>query len=338
MRGENPKVYFYTDEEVGVPFGGPDEDFIVDGRPRVPNTKWPRFVWYEWPNFDETDNPYMADVFVVRQRLISLTEEQVMSLPYLAGNERRHVFFDLGSDGRPECYRDFSIPAIFFRGCCTKQVLANNPTTIAWPWPVHDYGAELGGISSSFGLDVVFQGKTNHLTRRALKSFERPLITRGRALTSHLAAMSAFYPHLRDSTSPQAKKRAAEYRESYIRMMDMARVLLCPTSVIDGIVRYRLYDGMTLGRITAHICDGCVMPLADRIDWGRILITIRESDADHVGEIIADWLNRHNDNEIRARGLYAREMWDTWLRRDRWGETIGSIVREKLKLIEETCS
>jgi len=95
------KAYYYTEAETGVPWPGPDADFILPNGQKKYGVQWPRFVWYALPGFEKTTDPAQADVFVVRQRLIWLSRAQIYGLPYLKGNERRHLFFDLGSDGDP---------------------------------------------------------------------------------------------------------------------------------------------------------------------------------------------------------------------------------------------
>jgi hypothetical protein len=306
-----PEVYYYTDAEVGIDWPGPDID-----RPK--SYPEPRFVWYDWPDFETTTNPKQADVFVVRQRLIWLSTEQVYSLPYLSGNERRHVFFDLGSDGARECYRDWpNLPAIFFRGCCTREILHKNPTTIAWPWPVEDL-AEQAPSHKDFKYDVVFQGQApNDMARRAVAAI------RNSSLKCHIDVNRQFFAYMNDE---EKKQRQA----SYLETMRKGRLHLVPTSVPAGIVRYRLYEGMTLGLAGVHLCDGCVLPLSDRIDWDGCIIPIKEEYAGRTGEILTDWLMKHTDDDILDMGRYAREVWAHWLDRRRWGEVIGELVRERL--------
>ena len=306
------KVYHYTDAEVGVAWPGPDADRHLAGD--FPN---PRFIWYDWPGAQRTDDPAEADVFVVRQRLIWLSGKQVRSLPYLKGNERRHVFFDLGSDGHPDCYRDFSdIPAIFFRGCCTRAMLAKDPDIVSWPWPVVDFGAFAG---RPFKYDVVFQGQlTTAHGRAAVKSVHK---TAG--LNSYLRVNPKFFAY-------ESEEQKKKLRESYGRVLASGRLHLVPTQVPTGICRYRLFEGMSAALVGVSFCDGCVYPLADRINYRDCIVTIREGEAAHAGEILAAWLGRHTDDDIREMGRYAQAMWQKWLARAKWAEVIGKIVRERL--------
>jgi len=314
QKDKRMKVYFYKDNEVGVPWPGPDADRHLAG-----DYPEPRFIWYDWPGAKETDSPAEADVFVVRQRLIWLSNEQVRQLPYLRGNEQRHVFFDLGSDGSWKCYRNFSdIPAIFIRGCCTQEMLKADPDIVAWPWPTVDMGAY---ADRSFRYDVVFQGQlTNDLGRRAVES-----VGGTPGLNVHIQVNPKFFAY-----EGAAKKQALA--ASYPETMAAGRLHLVPTSVPAGICRYRLYEGMSMARVGVSLCNGCVHPLADRINWHDCIVTIREGDATHAGAILAEWLTRHTDGDIQEMGRYAQAMWRKWLARDRWAEVIGQIVREKMSI------
>lgn len=323
-----PSVYFYTDAEVGVPWPGPDADRHISG-----DFPEPRFNWCAFPGFERTDDPAQADVFVVRQRLAQLSNEQIRGLPYLRGNELRHVFFGLGPDANRACYRTWpDIPAIYIRATCNQEMLRANPTTVAWPWPheIDDMGPYVRKPEQDFVHDIAFQGCVNNeLGRAIIASVEEE------GLTKHVQVNPAWWPDMKD------KKEKAHLRRTYLNAMSGARLHLVPTAVkldgrLMGVVRYRLYEGMYLGVIGVHICDGCVLPLWDKIDWARCVITIREADADRTGEILREWLARHDDDHIRTMGLYARQMWWRWIDRRRWGENVAQIVRERWSVAQAT--
>lgn len=310
----NPKVYFYSDDEVGVPWPGPDYD-------RPESFKEPRFVWYDW-GWEETNNPDEATAFVTRQRLIWLTDAQIYNLPYLAGCEKRHIFFDLGSDGSRLCFRDFkNLPSIFFRACMTQELMAANPTAISWPWPVEDLSVEaesLGIGRKNYKYDIVFKGQiTNDMAQRAVDSVAK----------SNLKSLIDVTPQFFAYMSEESKKKN---RLEFLEVMKQGRLHLVPTSVPDGAIRYRLYEGMSLGRVGVHLCDECVLPLSDRIDWNYAIVTIPEADADNVGPILEEWFSRNSDSQIQERGWYARQVWRAWLDRARWNDVIGGEVSARL--------
>jgi hypothetical protein len=317
------RVYFYTDEEVGVPWPGEDHDRYKTG-----DFPEPRFELCAFPGFERTDDPARADVFVCRQRLAWLTDGQVRGLPHLRGNERRHVFFGLGPDGSRECYRTWpDIPAIYIRATCNRKMLADNPTTVAWPWPheTADMEPHVREEGRGYEWDVVFQGcANNELGRRAVESAGHI-----QGFKSHLQVNPAWWPDMEDEAAKDALRRR------YLETLAGARLHLVPTAVeLDGrtmgVVRYRLYEGMFLGVVGVHLCDGCVLPLAGRIDWSRCVVAVREADADNLGGILVEWLSRHDDGEIEEMGRYARRTWERWIDRRRWAENVARIVREKL--------
>jgi hypothetical protein len=319
-----PKVYFYTDAEVGTSWPGEDHDRHISG-----DFPEPRFKLCEFPGFTRTDDPTRADVFVCCQRLAWLSDEQIRGLPYLRGNERRHVFFGLGPDANRDCYRTWpDIPAIFIRATCNQDVLAANPTTVSWPWPheTADMVDYVRGPDDGFEYDVVFQGCANNdLGRRAVESVRRT------KLKTHIQVNPAWWPDMKDRTEQ------ARLRRTYLETLSKARLHLVPTAVqldgrLMGQVRYRLYEGMYLGVVGVHLCDGCVLPFGDKIDWDSCVASVKEQHVDWLGEIVGDWLARHSDDEIRYMGQYARQAWARWIDRRRWAENVSLVVRERLGL------
>ena len=313
------KVYYYTDAEVGVPWPGPDADFLLpDGRKKY-DVPHPRFVWYELPGFEPTTDPRQSDLFCLRQRVYWLSEQQLRGLPYLAGNERHHLFFDLGNDGDEKCYRDFpNIPGIFIRAVCDKPMLARNPTTVAWPWPVDDLGDYVE--PAEFDCDVVFQGQTaNAGNTDLLNSVRRS------GLHVLIKTVPSFY-----GAMPWGTPEKTQLRHEFLTTMSKARLSLCFRSVPRGVVRYRFYEALSMGRVPVLFCDDAVLPFADRIDYAKCSLWLKESDAQNAGEILRDWLDEHDDAELVEMGRYGRAMWERWLNRARGGEIVERVVRERL--------
>lgn len=319
-----PRVYYYGEEEVGIPWLGPDADRIDHCcRNSIPH---PRFVWYEWDGFETTDDPDQADVFCVRQRLFGLTNKTIESLPFYRGDARhRHVFFGLGPDGGSHAFRDLSqFPGIFIRACTNRAMMKSDPDIVTWPWPVDDFGKWSELPIGGFEFDVVFQGYVLGPTAALADSIKRT------DLQSHIVSVPQFWPGMRK----QDPTHAAQLKESYCRTMQAARIALCPNSNPRGAIRYRFYEAMSMGRVNLFVGDQCVLPHEDIIDWGSCIIKLEESNLDHAGEFLVDWLGHHSDETIKSMGLRAQEIWKKWLRRDVWGEIVGKIVRERLKLGE----
>jgi len=315
-----PKVYYYTDEEVGIPWPGPDADRVewckLQGIPH------PRFTWYEWPEFETTTDPKQADVYVVRQRLYGLTNAIIESLPYYRDDARyRHVFFGLGPDvGRS--FRDLhQFPGIFFRACVNRNMLKSDPDIIAWPWGVLDMGEYATLPPGGFKYDAAFQGQVVGYTKPVIDSVEQS------GLESHIVRLSEFFSVIRY----RDPERGAELRKSYLESMQASRIALCPNDNPHGAIRYRLYEAMSMGRVNLFVGDECVLPLSDRIAWQNCIVQISNRDMDKTGEFLEHWLSKHSDAEIVAMGAYAREAWATWLKRENWGIIIGGLVQERLE-------
>jgi len=310
-------AYFYTDAEVGVPWQGPDYDRVDYCKQH--GIAHPRFTWYDWPGWKITTNPSYADAFVTRQRLKHLNRGQVYNLPYLDGNAHRHVFFDLGSDSDPMCWRTWDIPAIFFRSCCNREVMKINPTTVPWPWPVEDIGYRPVG---EFEYDVVYQGHPIGNTATMLEGLE------GSLMNIHLVHVDNFFPHVRRADPG----RAADLRKSYLLSLNKARLVLVPGGNKTGVIRYRLYETMAAGRVPVFWNDDSVLPLADKIDWGRCIVKLSESTLPHCGHHLEAWLAEHTDQQIVEMGQCARATYEKWLKRENWGTIIGNMVKERLHL------
>jgi len=289
-----PKVYYYTPRECGL------SEFPA-GLMRL-------------AGFDKTTNPEDADAFCVQGGLQVVGPESLRKLPHLKGNERRHCGLSIA-----EWYNtSIGIPGMWFRCDTTRWIKEQDPTTISWPWPVEDLG---GWSDHPFERDVVFVGwSSTMLTDVACES-----VIAHDGISSLIKRKDTFYGY-----QPPGKEKL-DAHSFFLDTLAGSRVSVCARSVPNGVIRYRYWEGMSIGRIVAHICDNCVYPLSDRIDYDAFTIQIPEADTDKTGEIIADWLSRHDDNDIRERGVYARKMYDKWLHRDKWDSLFGILVSERLE-------
>jgi len=312
------KVYFYTDNEVGVKWPGPDHDFLgPDGKPREPAPVWPRFVWYDWPNSTVVDDPTQADVFVMRQRLIWVDTERIYTLPHMNAHRKRHVFFDLGPDSDPRAFRPFSgLESLIISATITKSMRRENPRMMSWCWPVEDLTEWT--FPTDFDADFVFQGQTTlESCKRAIASVQ------GSQLRARIQVNTGFYGQM--EPSPTRK----EIRRTYIEGLRKSRLSLCAAS-IPGVIRYRFYEAMAMGRCVAFIGDECELPLQDRIDYSVFVVVVPEQFADRTGSIVENWLEHKTDVEIIERGAYAQEAWKCWFKREIWNRSIGTLVEEGL--------
>ena len=95
-------------------------------------------------------------------------------------------------------------------------------------------------------------------------------------------------------------------------------------------MRYRFYEAMSMARVPVLLCDHCVLPFSDRINYARCVIQIRESSVPGTGFALREWLNAHSDAEILEMGVYGRAMWERWLAGAQWERVWGEIVKERL--------
>jgi len=303
-----PKAYFYTDDEVGVPWPGPDAD-----RGGYKDLKEPRFNWCEFPGFDVTEDPGEADVLVVRQRLSWLTDEQLAGLPHRTPrNIGRHVFFDLADN-----FYLYPIEgAMQFRGCADREMMIAQPSIIPIAWPTEDFGHLT--TDGGWEYDIIFQGQHNELADRAMDSCVKAGLRHGFLLTEK------FWPHIRNEDWDRGMKLWDSFREN----IRSGRLSLCPRTLKRGVIRYRLYEAMSMKRLSVLICDCCVLPFPELIDWDRCLIRVWEYQVDDTGWIIENWLADHCDAEIMVWGDYARSAWLKYLDRRQYGEMIAWKVKE----------
>ena len=209
---------------------------------------------------------------------------------------------------------------IAFRCECTKSVLERNPDTVAWPWPVDDLKNWMPLPKGRFETDVTFHGwVSTGLCEEALQSLERA------PLDLDIRRDKRFYGYL-------SKQEQGDLRTPFLEAMQKAPLSLSVRSIPSGVIRYRFYEAMSMGRIPIHVNDGCVYPLADRIPYDTFMIKIPESRVGQTGEIVAEKLLMMGHTQLVRIGERARYHWERWLSPNRWVENMTTIVKERLGL------
>ena len=269
--------------------------------------------------WDVTENPNDADCYVLPPDISHLTNDQLRSLPYLKGNETKHVFFSICENPT----RVVGIPAIIFRCDFNKHLLAQGDFGMVWGWGSDDHYS-MYPIQEGFKYDVVFQGQESGLglTTRAIDSVTKA------GLNCKIKVVPMFYGTYE---SRGDKETTTRLKAEYLEGLHQSRLSLCPMSV-EGVVRYRFYEALSMGRVPVLIGDACLLPLADRINYDNCSIRIAEKDVDKTGEILKEWLAGHPDNEILQMGLYGYNSFKRWIEDDRWEITWGELVKERLGL------
>ncbi len=284
----------------------------------------------EWPSgtlrlegIEVTENPAEADLFVcpgslrifeARNGIIDL--DKLHRLPYFAGRESRHVFFDVSDNFT----MPLGLPIIFIRCDARAWMMSHDPNTIQMAWPVEDYGQCVELPNGGFRFDVGFQGWISSLERRvSVESCQR---TDG--LKTDIAGYKDFYGYLKDDNPEQHRRR-----DEFIRSMKESRLQLCPES-IQGVFPYRYWEALSAGRVPLLIGSDFVFPFADEIDYDRFTVKCARIDAPAAGQIALDFVRGRTDQEIVDMGKLARQAWVKFCDSRNWPQLHAYAVQKKL--------
>jgi hypothetical protein len=272
--------------------------------------------------FEPTTNPAEADVFIVPCDIKHLTNAQIHALPYLAGHEARHALFCI----HDQPSRVLGLPAIIFRADANAGILAGDPTTIPWPWPVNpkgDIDAYIPLLRDGFTYDVTFVGwNSTPLTEKACEA-----VAAHPNLSTFIKLNSEFYGTWESRNDVE---KVVNFRNLFLARMQESRLSLCARSIAAGVVRYRFYEAMAMARIPVHLNDHAALPFAKEIDWDKCAIHVDEGSVENLGRILRGWLDEHSDREILERGTYGRAMWGKWLDGRKWDDLFGYCAMERL--------
>jgi hypothetical protein len=189
------------------------------------------------------------------------------------------------------------------------------PNIIPIAWPVEDFG----DLTGEPVHDVCFQGQHNALADRAMESCIKA------GLSCNFIPTEEFWPHIRNKDPERGKALWDSFRQNILS----AKVSLCPRTLDRGVIRYRLYEAMTMRRCSVLIGDDCLLPFPEHIDWPRCVLRVPEDQVDFAGPLIGHWLARR---EGQLDGEYARGVWRAFLDRNQYGKMISLTVKERLGL------
>lgn len=297
------RIYQYTKEDLGIekePIAPPDFD--------------PKQVQY-------TNIPSSADVFVVPYILRELETEGVTNnyherLPYLSGREDRHVFHNIAEDEHIRT-PEGSIP---FRCDCTKEVMERDPWTVSWPWPVEDFRHHVTSWAEGFTHDITFHGwVSSGILSQVLDAIED-----SDYLRADVRRDKRFF-----GTGVPEEERPALYRS----MAQAMQHSYCSLSVRSrpGVIRYRFYESMAMGRPIVHLNDGRIYPWGRFVNYEAFVFGFPEdTDPRRVANTLEQMVHAIPEAEWQLRGQAARQAWETWLNRDRWGFLRTAYVKARL--------
>lgn len=281
----------------------------------------------EWPSgtlrlsdIEVTTDPDCADLFVVPGSLaLFRNPADLYKLPYFNGRESLHVLMDV-SDYETKYHQ----PSLFLRCNLRPWNLEADPGSLQFAWPVEDYAADCMAIpAGGFLWDLSFQGwVTSHESRR--RSVDSCIAG---GLKCDIATYNDFTGYI--FFEAEGVRRRAEFRRS----MRESRICLCPES-IDGVFPYRYFEAMSAGRVPLLVGSEFVYPFADEIDYGAFTLTCSRNDADKAGQVAAEFLSSHSDEEIVEIGKLARQAWSRWLDSRNWPTLHAAAVLKKLGALQ----
>lgn len=263
-----------------------------------------------------TEDPANADCFVLPTDIRHVTDQQILDLPFLDGNENRHVFFTLSEHEK----RPLPVDALAFRTDHNKVLAVENPRARAWCWASEDLAAYVKVPDGGFRFDVHAQlWASSPLTNQTVESCKEA------GLAVHDQRNSFFYGHLETANDA----RLGELRQSFLETMQASRLVLVPRSR-PRVNRYRFFEAMSMGRVPVLLGDDVLLPCADKIDYARCSIRIGEEYAGVLGHALVDMLTQHTETGIIEMGLYGRSMWERWLAPAVWERSWSELVAEAL--------
>jgi hypothetical protein len=213
-----------------------------------------------------------------------------------------------------ECEEVASPPGCIALRCdAVQSVMDRDPWTIPWPWPVEDRKDCMAYPDGEPRFDVSFVGMVwpNGLNRRAIDVIRRS------SLRADIVERERFFGYV-DADTQRA------WTSRFLVSTAQSRFMLAPCSRLSGVLRYRVFEALSAGRVPVIIGDGVVLPFADQIPWDCLAVRVASRDVVQLPDIIQNWLGGDVDGQV------ARRVYEQWLCRDRWPEIAAWCVRRRL--------
>lgn len=265
---------------------------------------------------EPTTIPAEADVFVIPAGFHVVPDEILYNLPHWNLHHRRHAILNVSDSYK----RVTDVEMLIFRCDTTKWVMEQNPWTIPLAWPVEDLRKyHEAPIVYGNGPDVSFVGwVSTKLCKEALH------LLRQSQLTTDFTTYREFYGYL-------SKEIQDERRQPFIDSIANAKTSLCVRSIPAGVIRYRFYEAMSMGRLIIHVNDNAVYPFAEHINYDRFVIKVPEDRVKDVASIVSDRLRQYTIMNRWRDGVMARAEWLLWLNADDWNMRIALECEERIE-------
>jgi hypothetical protein len=233
----------------------------------------------------------------------------VQSLPYYAGNERRHFFHDYSAESG-----DWRLNSVLFRAVKSRH--DPNPLTVSVPHWVDDFAPQQVDFST-LPYDVCFVGRTGACPVRQ-KACQA--VANDRSIRSLIKSYDEFFGYIPEGT-PKFVQRRAEF----INAFRVGKLALSPRGVeLDA---YRTWEGMSAQRPVIWIGDDYELPFWDFVDYGKFMFIVPESKASQANEVVKSILATHTDVQLQEHGVWARRYWLEYFRREAIPKTFAHYLR-----------
>jgi hypothetical protein len=266
---------------------------------------------------EEIEDPSRADVFIFPAPLMTVQDPKTLrALPYMNGNEARHVFFDVSDYDQV-----YNMKCLFIRCNLKKFMRVADPNSIPWAWPVEDLGSIAAHPETGWKYDLSFIGWNSCEVRTlSIQSCQKEP-----GLRSHIHSYHEFYGYIERDRPADAKER----RKLFLESVRDSKIMLAGRS-IKGVFPYRFLEGLSAARMPLLFCDDYNLPWEREIDWARCALIYPESQAGNAGRIAREFIEKTSEREFRERTQYGREMWLRYLNRDKWPALMREAVEKKL--------
>jgi hypothetical protein len=301
------KAYYYKEQELGFPNGFPSGTLRLN-------------------EVEEIQDPSAADIFIIPPSLMHVQDPNVFKrIPYLLGNEVRHVAFDVS-----DYEQTYSLPCLFIRCNVRKWMLEKDPNSISLAWPVDDFGIQSPSDGIPESVSIPPRGLEKDLSFHAWLSSD----CRKKAAQSCIDKFGLFHDMglYRDFTGyVYYKEEGIRRRKEFRRSMQECKTALCPES-IPGVFPYRFFEAMSSARVGILFCSGYVLPFEEEIPWDEVCVRFESDQAKDAGTLIHDWIKKMSIEKIIEMGRKAREYWLKFLNREDWNKTTFTyMVTKKLR-------
>ena len=109
---------------------------------------------------------------------------------------------------------------------------------------------------------------------------------------------------------------ASDIRREYVENLRLCDIALCVRG--DANASQRFFETLSASRIPLFLDTDCVLPLEERIDYNRVLLRISWKELPRIAKRVRDWQGTLSDEKMLKIEQEAREIYDTYLRLDRF--------------------